>query len=808
METLIRDLRFGLRMVAKRPGVTLTAALCLALGIGAVTVVYSLVSGILLDPLPYEEPHRLVLIWTEFSGQGVTENKSSNQEVIDYREQNQVFTEVEAMLLWYFNLTSGEEPERLIGGMASAGLFPLLGFEAEVGRTFLPEEGDRREKVVILSHRLWQQRFGGDPEVVGKTLSLEDVPYTVVGVMPEDFYFILPSAELWVPWSPDPRFPRYVRLGVVAARLKPGVSLERAQADVDLIAARLREDHADAYPADSGFGLRVVPIHEYTVGHVRPQLLILLGAVALVLLIAYVNVANLLLVQASRREPEIGLRSALGARRFDLVRQLLSESLVLAILGGGLGVLAAFWGVRSIQTLDPYNVPRLDEVGVDWGVLGFALAVSIATGVLFGLVPALRASKIDLYESLREGAKASASASRHLLRLLVISEVALALVVLVGTGLMVRTFHHYTQIEPGFRTRDVVVMQIFLSPNRYNNVDKMRSFYRQLTAGLEARPEIETVGLVNHLPLYPLDEKGTVTVIGREEAAGQPNPAVSWRTINPGYFEAMGIARLKGRTFTELDDEEAEPVAILDVDLARRLWPGEDPIGQRLKLERDPMGDGGRTVVGVVGAIRDDDLVGGDNELLYLPYIQFPYTVVALALHTPIGPESAAATVREVIAKFDPFQPVGQVLTTETLVDRAMARARLNRTLFNFFGLAALVLVAVGIYGIMSYSVSLRTREIGLRMALGARRGEVLKMVIGQGMKLVGLGLALGLIAVFGLSLPLARYLSGLLLGVGVTDVPTLAAVSVLVAALALLACLLPALRASRVEPMTALREE
>ncbi len=807
METWLRDLRFGLRMVGKRPVVTVTAALCLALGIGAATVVFSLVSAVLLRPLPLTDPERVVAIWTEFAQQGITEHPSSGHEFRDVLEQAGAFAAVAAELPWYFNLTSGEQPERLVGGRVTAGFFQLLGVDAHVGRTFLAEEAEKNAPVTMLSYRLWQRRFGGDRGVVGSSVSLAGVPYEVVGVLPKGFFYPYESTDVWVPWNPNPRFPRGLRLALLVGRLAPGVTLEEAQADLDTVARRMQADHPDAYPEGSGWGLRAEPVHQQIAGDVRPQLLILFAAVALVLFIACVNVANLLLAQAQARRREVAVRAALGARRRDLVRQLLTESLLLAALGGGLGLLLARWGSAAVVALELGDLPRLATAGLDGGVLAFAAAVSLATGVLFGLAPALQGTRVDLYDSLREGDRGSSGGRRPLRDLLVVAEVALALVVLVGAGLMLRTFQHLERVDPGFRSDGVVTAQLFLSGRDYARPEQRAGFYRRLAAGLEGRSGITAAGIVSHLPLGPLDAGTTIAARGREPRPGEPDPAVGWRMVSPEYFQVMAIPLRAGRTFSTLDHDEAAPVVIVDAAVARRLWGDADPIGRRVKLARDPA-KGWRTVVGVVGAVHDRDLAGGADELVYLPYLQYPFDVVGLALATPLDVPAAGAALREVIGRIDPLLPVARVMSAEQLVAGARQRPRLNRLLFGLFGLATLALVAVGIYGVMASTVSQRRREVGLRMALGAHRAGVLGLILGRGLRLALAGLAAGLVLAFALSRALAGYLAAELHGVRPGDAATLAGAALLLVALALAASLLPAWKASRVSPTTVLREE
>lgn len=808
MTSLVRDLRYGLKVLARRPLLTGAAIVCLALGIGANTVVFSLVNGILLRPLPYAEPDRIVMVWNQFLRAGVTRAPSSGKELLDYRDQNRTFEQVAGLLYWYFNLTSEEVPERLVGGRVSASLFPLLGVEARRGRTFLPEEETQSARVALLSHDLWQRRFGGDPDLIDRSIGLAEIPHTVVGVLPRDLQYPLSAVDVFVPWTPNLANPRTRRGAQVLARMKPGESLATAQADMDTLAARFRQDHPEVYPADSGWGLKVAPLHEEVVGDVRPQLLILAGAVTLVLLIACGNVANLLLAQATIREREIALRAALGAGPLRVVRQLVTESLLLAALGGTLGLLLAYWGSRAVVALDLGELPRLDQVAIDWRVLVFTFAVSLVTGLVFGALPALRAGRKDLHGTLKEGGRSAAAGGGHVLRrALVAAEIALALIVLVNAGLMIRSLSYLQGLDPGFRTRSMVTMQMFLPRAKYPERHQRVSFYHRLLGRIAEQPEIRTAGVVSHLPLGQLDLRGEIAVEGRELAPGEANPAVGWRMISPDYFEAMAIPLLQGRVFTTLDHGDSLPVVIIDAAMARRLWPEEDPLGKRLKLD-SPFDREWREVVGVVGQIQHQELGVDSDEQLYIPFPQYPTPVLALALETAIPPEQAAAAVREAIRDIDPAQPIDSVRTMEEVVHSSMSRPRFNRLLFGLFGAAALILATVGIYGVMAYSVTQRTGEIGLRMALGARRRDVLRLILGQGLRLAALGIGLGLTAALGLGRVWQRWLEDLVHGVGTLDLMTFVAVPLLLTAVAVLACLVPAWRAARVAPQVALREE
>ena len=809
MENFLRDLKYGLRVLRKRPVVTLAGVFCLALGIGAATVVFSLVSSVLLNPLPIEDVEEVVYIYTEFQRQGVTEGKSSNREFQEIQDMTRAFDQVEALMPWYFNITDGEQAERRVGGQVSAGLFPMLGVSPRLGRNFTPEEADQQAAVAIIGHDLWVRNYGSDPDILGQTISIEDVPHDIVGVMPPDFFFRFEAASVWIPWRPNLQWPRHVRLVVTAARLAPGTSLESAQSDLNSVAQRLQQDNPASYPDDSGWGLRAKPVREDLLGDVQAQFAVLMGAVLLVLFIACMNVANLLLVQAARREREIGMRAAVGAKPRDLFRQLLVESLILASMGCALGLALAYWGIRAVLSWG-LEIPRVDAASIDPRVLVFAVGVSLLTGVLFGMVPALRATKLNLYEVLREGARAGESgAKQNFRRFLVVGEITLAVVVLIGAGLMIKTFETFDAVDPGFHTENVVSSELFLSPKRYPSGTERRALYHNILNALAERPEIQQSAITTLLPLDALDEGGTVAVEGREATEGAPDPSASWRMISPDFFDVMGIPLLQGRTFTDLDHEKNLAVVILDANLAERLFPGKSPINQRVKLERDPMrGADWRTVVGVVGTLRDNDLVGADNELLYVPYPQFAYTIMTVLAKTSLEPEQLGGVIREEVRKIDPSQPITKVQSTGDLLEDAKESARFNRFLFGIFGVVVLVLVGVGVYGIMAYSVAQRTQEIGLRMALGAEPGGVLGMILRQGLKLGMFGLGVGILLAVILAGTMKSQLGRVLQGVQALDLGTFMSVFVVLTLLVLLGTFVPAFRATRIDPLKALREE
>lgn len=813
MEELHRDLRFAVRSLVRSPGFTVAAVLCLALGIGANSAVFSVVQAVLLRPLPYQDPERLVMVWGQMLADDRTELPASGAEFRDYRDTSRSLDATAAIVNRYVNLTGEGEPERVVAGRVSASLFPLLGSEAELGRTFLPEE-DRRgdEKVVLLSNDLWRRRYGADSGIVGEKILLSDEPFTVVGVMPAGFEFKFEAFEheLWIPiaidWEHLP--PRDFRGLRVLARVAPGVGLTQAQAEMDTIARRFQADWPEIYGAESGWGVRLVPLHEQVVGDVRPALAVLTGLVALVLLIACVNVANLLLARAADRSKEVAIRSAVGAGRRDLVRQLLAESVLLAVAGGVLGLTLAHLGLRVLKALDPSDLPRLSEVGIDGGVLGFTLVVAVVTGLLFGLVPALRASRPDLQSTLKEGGKTSAGAGGGRLRsALVVAEVALALMVLVGAGLMVRSFLSLRSVDPGFAVDGVLTAQLYFSPTRYPEPHQKVDYGRRLLERLGSLPGVRAAGAVSGLPMGEVQMIIETDIEGDLRPDAAARPAFDWRPVMPGYFRAMGIPLREGRFFDARDHADSLAVAVVSDDLARRFWPGETAVGKRLKLlGGQPRGPEWRTVVGVVGHVRALSLEGGESEeQVYTPMAQGAVPFFSVVLRTEGGdPAALSSRVREAIWSVDSDQPVENLQTMEAIVHAASAGQRGYAMLLSIFAGVALVLAVVGVYGVMAYSVARRTREIGLRMSLGAGRQDVLGLVVSQGSVLAGLGLAAGAV----LALGAARSLSGLLYGVSTYDPATFAAVALMLGTLSLAASLIPAYRATQVDPIVSLRSE
>ncbi len=809
---MLQDFRFAARRLLKTPGFTAVAVLCLALGIGANSAVFSLVNSILLRSLPFNEPDRLVAIWEQFTQrQGLDRVPASGYELRDFREQNHVFTDVAASIGKVVNLTGEGEPEQLLGLRISASLMPMLGVQPILGRNFLVDE-DRRgnEHVLLLSYGLWQRRFGGDPKVLDRKLTLDGSPYVVVGVLPKDFQFGPRTSELFlpiaIPFDSLP-FPRDARGLVLTAKLKPGVTLSRAQADLDAVARQMARDNPDYYPARSGWGVYLRPLQEEIVGKIRPALLVLAGAVAFVLLIACLNVANLLLARATGREKEVAILTALGASRGALTRQFLAEGLLLSLWGGGLGLLLAWWGMKALVALNPERVPRLHEIGVDGRALAFTVAVTIVVGVVFGLLPAFRSSSGGrLHELIKSGGKTSSvGTGRHRLRsVLVVLEVAAALVVLIGAGLMIRSFLALSHVDPGFRSERLLTLQVTLPANKYPNPVQQGQFFDRLLPRLRSLPGVNGVGSVSILPLGGWAENAEVTLEKRVIETSDPHPPVALRTCSPDYFSVMGIALQRGRVFGPADSAQSTAVAIVEQGLADRLWPGEDPLGKRLRINDMGPTSPFREVVGVVHDIKHQALDAQSRGHLYLPYSQVPGPMMSIVLRTAGEPTAVARGVREAVGSIDRNQPVADVSTMEEVVARSVAQPRFNTILFGIFAAVALFLAVVGVYGVMAYSVTQRTNEIGIRMSLGAREEQVLQMIVGQGLWLTGLGVGIGLV----LAAWLTRLMAGLLFGIGTLDLTTFGGVALLLALLGFLASYLPARRATRVNPIIALRHE
>ena len=802
-DEMFQDLRFGLRMLLKHKGFTLIAIFTLALGIGANTAIFTVINAVLLRPLPFAQPEQLLWLggWSgNDKEQGVTP-----ADFLDYREQSQSFSQLAASVSdgIAMNLSGGGEPEQLKGGYVTANYLDLFGVKPALGRTFVTEEGlEGGERVVVLSHSLWSRRYGADPAIINQKITLDKRSFTVIGVMPPQFQYPT-GVELWQPFSfpastQSPFRSREFHFLRPVARLKPGVNRAQAQAEVETIARRLQS----LYPkTNANQSLFLMPLQERLVGNVRLTLLTLLGAVGFVLLIACANVANLLLARSASRQKEIALRAALGASRGRVVRQLLTESLALALLGGLVGALLATWGVGLLVTLSSAYLPRADEIHINSPVFGFTLAVALLTGLLFGLAPALQSSRLNLTEALKEGGRGAGSGTRRhrTLNLLVVGEVALAIVLLIGAGLLVNSFVRLQQVSPGFDEKNLLTARIDI-PNPYGQPEKKKQFFEQLQQRVAALPGVEAVGLVTELPLARQSSDFTFKIEGRPEPAPGQSPHADIRNVNHDYFRAMRIPLRKGRNFTEADVLDNAKVVLISDELARLYFAGEDPLGQRLlagSLSRESY-----EIIGIVGDVRHRGLDSGLRQTIYFPSLRLGYTnLVIRALNDPV---SLAPAVRREVTAIDPNQPVANIRTMERWVSESVDQPRFRTFLLGVFSAVALLLSMVGIYGVMSYAVSQRTHELGVRMALGARAGDVFRLVIGQGMKLAIAGVAIGLVA----ALALTHLIKDLLFGIRATDPMTFAAITLLLTGVALLACYLPARRATKVDPMVALRHD
>ncbi len=805
MDTLLQDIRYAVRMLIKKPGFTVVVVAALALGIGANTAIFSIVNSILLRPLPYRDPARLAMIWMDNKRMNVDQDIHSYPNYVDYRDQNQVFESMAAYSGISLNLVGVGEPERILGAATTASLFEVLGVDPQLGRVFTVEEEQiGQDKVAILSYGLWQRRFGGDPNILGQQILVSDVSRTVIGVMPPSFKYPHKDAEIWVPLavSDNARQARGSFAYYAIGRLKPGVSIEQARVEMSSIASNL----ANQYPGLEGYGVNLVPLHEQVTGKVRPALLVLLGTVAFVLLIACANVANLLLARAAGREREIAIRTALGANRARLIRQLLTESTLMGLAGGAAGLLIAKWGLSALIALSPEDIPRLDQIGIDGRVLGFTVLVSLLTGLVFGLVPALQASKPDLNESLKESGRSSTAGveRRRARSALVVVEVALSLVLLIGAGLMVKSFSRLQKVDLGFNPDRLVSMNIQLSRTKYQGPAGAQ-FFRQLIDRVEAMPGVESAGAISAIFIDALPNSTNFTVEGKPPVPASEQIETPVDVVTPSYFRTMGIALLRGRELTEQDGLESQQVAVINDTFARRFWPGEDPIGRRFKFGDTDSDAPWMTIVGVVGDMRRTGLDVDVRCETFLPYSQRRFVgFLSLVVRAKSDPRVIATAVRDQVWGIDPSQPVSHIRTMDQLLEGMMAQRRLNMVLFALFGGVALVLAAVGVYGVISYSVTQRTHEIGIRMALGAGSADVLRLIIANGMTLVLIGVAIGLIAAFALT----RLMTTLLFGVSATDPATFAAISGILSGVALAACFVPALRAIKVDPMVALRYE
>jgi putative ABC transport system permease protein len=801
---LLRDIHYALRLLRKRPGFTIVAVVTLALGIGANTAIFSVVNAVLLAPLPYEEPDRLMVVWNRQVIANENQQPVSQPDFEDWKEQNQVFEQMAATRNVTFNLTTAGETERVTGARVSVNLYSLLRVKPLLGRDFLEAEGKAgAEPVALVSYGLWQRRYGADPQLVGRHIQVDGIPYTVVGVLPRGVNFPTPETDLTIPFIAQKReMLRAMHFIRVVGRLRPGVSIEQARAGMDTIAARLEQQYPDS---NTGWRVQLVPLHEQLVGNVRPALLILLGAVGCVLLIACANVANLLLAKAAGRRMELAVRTALGASRRQLIRQLLTESVLLSLCGGVLGFLVAVWGVPVLTRLSSGSIPRADEIGISYRVLVFTLALSLLTGLVFGIVPAMQSSSKKLTDSLKEGRRGSGGGLLHkrVLNALVVAEVAIALVLLVGAGLMIRSFVSIRKVSPGYDPKGVLTAGIGLSPIKYAELSQQAAFYQNLLAKLETLPGVVSVAGVSKLPVVAVISSSNFIVWGQPVASGH-EPNADYRVISPRYFETMGIPFLKGRDFTTRDTRETPDAVIVNKVLAERFWPGEDAVGKHIQVGAETTRK--REIVGVVANEKLSGLDGETGPAIYVPIMQngFPNAIrsIFLVVRAQGEPAGLAAGIQNELRSLDQEQALFQVRPLEEVISNSLLQRRFNSTLMLLFAVLAGVLAAVGIYGVIAYSVTQRTHEIGVRLALGARPFDVLKLILGHGIRLTLAGIAVGLVA----SLALTRLLSSLLFGVSAYDPFTFLGIPLLLTVVALLAGYIPARRATRVDPMTALR--
>lgn len=807
METFIQDIRFGIRMLAKKPMFSIIAVITLALGIGANTAIFSVVNGVLLRPLPFKEPDRLMMI-RETKLPQFPEFSVAPGNFLDWKKQNTVFERLVAYKGSSLNLIGTDDPERLRALNVTEGFFAMLGAQPQLGRDFLAEEDQvGHNNVVILSYGLWQRRFSGDPKILNQTITLNRQAYTVIGVMPATFHFGSGENELdlWTPMAfTEEQAQNHGGHGLVAiGQLKPGITVDQARAEMSAIAGRL----AAQYPVDIGWDVKIMPLLEFSVRSIKPALLILLVAVAFVLLIACANVANLLLARAAGRQKEIATRTSLGASRWRIVRQLLTESLLLSLLGGALGLALAKWGMDLLLTLAPPDLPRLNNVSLDGRALAFTATITLLTGVIFGLVPALQSSKPNLNETMKDAGRGSTEGGRRqrIRSILVVLEVATALVLLVGAGLMIKSFWQLQKVDPGFNPDNTLTVQVSLPKTKYPEESQQVAFFQQLIERVATLPGVQSAGAGHVVPLSGNDFVLAFEIDGRPPLQPGVTQSTNYYSVSADYFKAMGIPLRRGRVFTERDIKDSPRVAVINETMAKKIFPDEDPIGKRITFDNRQKGNPEWfEIVGIVGDVKQYSLDQVTTMQTYEPYIQQTFPYMTLVVRTTGDPTNLNAAIRSEVLKLDKEQPTTNFKTLNEFFSISIAQQRFSVVLLGMFAVVALVLSAVGIYGVLSYAVTQRTHEIGIRVALGAGKRDVLRLVVGQGMLLTVIGVAGGLGAAFALT----RLMASLLFGVTATDAVTFASVASLLLAVALLACYIPARRATKVDPLVALRYE
>jgi putative ABC transport system permease protein len=796
---ILTDMRYASRQLVKTPGFTVVAVLTLAFGIGATSAIFSVVNGVILRPLPYPDSGNLVRVIEIVPQYGRFAVAPAN--FLDWRQQNTVFERIAAYAGGTDTFVGKEGPERIPMTSVTWDLFDVLRVSPALGRSFRPEEDRRGQNTaIVLSHGMWQRRFGGDPGVLGRTITLSGTPVTIVGVMPAGFYFPTRETEFWRPIAFDPaKATRGGHFIGVIARLKPGVPIQQASLEMKTIAGRLAQQYPESNAEES---VEIVALQDLIVGPIRPMLLTLLAAVGVVVLIACANVANLLLVRASVREKEIAIRAAMGAGRRRLVLQMLAESLVLALLGGAVGLLLAYVAIGPIQTLSAGSIPRVADVTLDRNVLAFAFIVTLATGVFFGLAPAWQASRATLGAVLKEGGRSSTgSGGRWLRNALLVAEVALSIVLLVGATLLLRSFANITSIDPGFRPERVLAFRVALPDAAYPKPQNQVAFFDRLIEKLQTSPQVESVGMVQQLPMRG-DYVLSFSIQGRAPAKPGEEPSANHRAISPGYFHALGIPLLRGRAFSDRDVENSPMVAVVDEAFARRHFPNDDAIGRGIDIGNGT--DGFYEIVGVVGDVHHGGLDAAPNPTMYVPFKQDVFSSMWMMVRTKGDPAQHTSLARQAVREIDSSLPAFSITPLATVVDESVAQRRFSMLLLGLFALVALFLAAVGLYGVVAYTVSQRTQEIGLRMAIGAQPGDVLRMVVGGGMKLAALGVVIGIAAALGL----ASLVASMLFGVTPFDPASYAVTAAVLLIVAAFACYVPARRAMGVDPLVALRQE
>ena len=805
IETAWRDVRLGVRSLVHSPIFTVVTVLSLALGIGANTAIFSVVNGLLLRPLPYPEAEQIVDVWHTPPQQafpGLDRFSVSPANYIDWKAQSSTFEQMAVYTYTGLSLSTSNDPLPLVGAAVSSDFFSVLRTNPMQGRSFtLDEEQPGRDQVVVISHGLWQRAFGANPNIMGQTLTLNSRGFTVVGIMPAGFEFPR-EADLWVPlaWDDKERQIRSIHDYLVVARLKQNVSLDQAQAEMSTISSRLEQQYPEE---NSGWGARVIPLREDLVGNIRLALLVLFSAVGFVLLIACANVANLMLARGANRRKEMAVRVALGAGRARLVRQLLTESVLLAVTGGLLGLLLAVWGSKMLVKLG--SLPNAGEICIDTWALGFTLLVSFAAGIIIGIVPALQFTRTNISETLKQGAGRTGGSpiKQHTRKALVISEVALSLVLLIGAGLMIRSFWKLQNVNPGFDTSNALTMSVVLTPSRYSEPHQMLAFFDRALEQIRAVPGVVSVGTTTTIPLAGGGSTQPFTVEGRPAGTIAEQPMAQTRYISPDYFRAIGIPLRQGRFFSDYDRDKSVPVVIISEAMARRFWPGENPIGKRLTPSFHSE-QGAREIVGIVGDVKSSGLEVDSAAMMYLPFRQSPRPFLSFVVRTASNPESLIQPVSRAIYSIDKDQALTDVQTMDQVLLASLSGRRFNMTLLLTFAGVALLLAAVGVYGVMNYTVTLRRRELGIRMALGAKATDVLRLVLRQGQTLTLIGVGAGLISAYALT----RLMATLLYGVTATDYLTFITVPAVLIAVGLLASYVPARRATKVNPTIALRTE